>query len=160
MFTERVSSFLNELLSRGYQIKVENEEVSKEERAVANLIITAEDKLLKKKYIIKISVIDGEEYVYKLIPVTDKDKIDENYWITHCSELKKDRNLYNFEHEYKYVDNNLHLKYMVHEWKDIDHNDFFNDDDVIFEDTEIIDVKHILSILKNNFSIEQLQFIK
>lgn len=161
MFTERVSSFLNELLLKGYLVKVENEEVLREERAVGSLIITAEDKMLNKKYVIKISVIDGKEYVYKLIPITDREKIDNNYWITHCAELKKDRSLYNFEHEYKYVENNLHLKYIVHEWKDMDHDDFFNDDnDIIFEDTEIIDVKHILSILKNNFSIEQLQFIK
>ena len=34
MFTERVSKFLNELLKKGYKIKVENEEVPQEEKAV------------------------------------------------------------------------------------------------------------------------------
>lgn len=160
MFTERVSKFLNELLKKGYKIKVENEEVPQEEKAVGNLIIIAEDNLLKKVYTIKISIMDGKEYVYKLIPVTDRDKIDNNYWFTHCDSLKKDRNSYNFEHEYKYVDNDLHLKYIVHEWKDMN-DDFFNDDnDIIFEDTEVIDVKDILTVLKNNFSIEQLLFMQ
>jgi hypothetical protein len=37
---------------------------------------------------------------------------------------------------------------------------FFDDDDIVFEDTEAVDIKHILEILKNNFSIEQLKFIK
>ena len=97
--------------------------------------------------------MDGKEYVYKLIPVTDRDKIDNNYWFTHCDSLKKDRNSYNFEHEYKYVDNDLHLKYIVHEWKDMN-DDFFNDDN------DIIDVKDILTVLKNNFSIEQLLFMQ
>ena len=96
MFTERVSKFLNELLKKGYKIKVENEEVPQEEKAVGNLIIIAEDNLLKKVYTIKISIMDGKEYVYKLIPVTDRDKIDNNYWFTHCDSLKKDRNSYNF----------------------------------------------------------------
>ena len=38
---------------------------------------------------------------------------------------------------------------------------FLNDDnDIIFEDTEVIDVKDILTVLKNNFSIEQLLFMQ
>lgn len=161
MLTEKVVKFLNELLEKGYNMKVENEDISKEERTDGgNLRIVAKDKILKKEYRINISIMEGVEYICNLIPVTDKDKIDENYLITHCSELNKSKDSYYFEHKYKYVDNILYLNYVVHEWKDMNDENFFDDDDIIFEDTEAIDIKHILEILKNNFSIEQLNFIK
>lgn len=160
MFTNKVSSFLNELILNGYNINVKNEEISREERLVGDLIITVEDNLLKKVYVIKICMFNRKECIHKLIPVTDLNKIKENYWITHCASLKRDKESYNFEYEYKFNDNELNIGYKIYEWRDMEDENFFEDDDIMDEGVEVVNIKHILSILKKHFEEDQLKFMK
>ncbi|MDB2162434.1 hypothetical protein PMX22_21950 [Clostridium butyricum] len=165
MFNQTIINVLESLIKEGYHLNLDatdrcitvnatNNWNKKTYKLVFNMSVTVEGGNILNENIAVVS---------KFVPITDKEKIAENWWITHCASLKENRDLYNFEYDYEWdLDNcSLILKYLVHEWRDMDDEKFFDDeDDIIYRDSETINVKEILCILKNNFGIKQLQFIK